>query len=136
MLRIRDVYSSVADPGCLSRIRIFSIPDPNFFNLGSRIRIKKFKYFNPKNWFLSSLKYDPSCSSRIRIPFFTHPRSSGQKGIGSRIRIRNTGLFHIPDPVSLRGEISWAKPAHLMLEPVETLHPVCNVCKPLQILNI
>ncbi len=31
--------SSVADPGCLSRI-----PDPTFFHLGSRIRIKEFKY--------------------------------------------------------------------------------------------
>jgi hypothetical protein len=27
--------NSVADPGCLSRIRIFSIPDPNFFYPGS-----------------------------------------------------------------------------------------------------
>jgi hypothetical protein len=25
---------SVADPGCLSRIRLFSIPDPNFFQTG------------------------------------------------------------------------------------------------------
>jgi hypothetical protein len=30
---------SLADPGCLSRIRFFP----------SRIRIQKFKYFNPKN---------------------------------------------------------------------------------------
>ncbi len=48
-------YTSVADPGCLSRI-----PDPTFFHPGSRIRtvsipdpgsrilIKEFKYFNPK----------------------------------------------------------------------------------------
>ncbi len=41
--------------GCLSRIRIFTIPDP-----GSG------------SW------------------FFTHPGSRGQKGTGSRIRIRNT----------------------------------------------
>jgi hypothetical protein len=34
---------SVADTGCLSQI-----PDPNFFHPGSRIRIKEFKYFNPK----------------------------------------------------------------------------------------
>jgi hypothetical protein len=55
---------SVADPGCLYRIpdpnffhppiRIFSIPDP-----GSRIRIKEFKYYNPRIWFLRSRKYDP-----------------------------------------------------------------------------
>ncbi len=48
-------FSSVADPGCLSRI-----PDPNFFHPVSRIRtvsipdpwsrilIKEFKYFNPQ----------------------------------------------------------------------------------------
>ncbi len=34
----------------------------------SRIRIKTFKYFNPKKWFLSSRKYYPGCSSRIRFP--------------------------------------------------------------------
>ncbi len=27
------------------------IPDPNFFQPGYRIRIKEFKYFNPKNFF-------------------------------------------------------------------------------------
>jgi hypothetical protein len=63
--------SSVADPRCLSlsriRIRLFSIPDPRseFFYPGSQIRIKEFKYFNPKKWFLSSRKYDPGCSSRF-----------------------------------------------------------------------
>jgi hypothetical protein len=88
VLRIRDVY-----PG--SRINPnFSIPDPNFFHPGSeffpsrilgpyfsiqgpgseyfypgsRIRIKKFKHFNPKIWFLSSRKYDLGFSSRIGIP--------------------------------------------------------------------
>jgi hypothetical protein len=40
-LRIRDVY-----PG--SRIRLFSIPDPGSELSPSRIRIKDFKYFNPK----------------------------------------------------------------------------------------
>jgi hypothetical protein len=59
---------SFADPVCLSRIRLFSIPDANFFP--SRIHIKEFKYFNPKNCFLSSRKYDPGCSSRIRILIF------------------------------------------------------------------
>ncbi len=41
---------SVADPGCLSRIRTYSIPDPRseYFHPGSRICIKEFKYFNPK----------------------------------------------------------------------------------------
>ncbi len=85
-------FGSVADPGYLSRIPDpnFSIPDPFFFQPGSRIRIKDFKYFNPKKWFLSTQKYDPGCSSRILILLFTHPGSRGQKGTGSRIRIRNT----------------------------------------------
>jgi hypothetical protein len=51
--------SSVADPGCLSRIRLFPIPDPGSELTPSRIRIKEFVYFNPKKWFLSSRKYDP-----------------------------------------------------------------------------
>ncbi len=38
----------VADPGWVSRIRIFSIPDPNFFHSGSLNHFKEFKYFNPK----------------------------------------------------------------------------------------
>jgi hypothetical protein len=51
------------------------IPDPTFFHPGSelspsRIRIKEFKYFIPKKWFLSSKKYDPGCSSRIRMLTF------------------------------------------------------------------
>jgi hypothetical protein len=36
----------------------------------------------------------PGSGSRIRIPdldFFIHPGSRGKKGIGSRIRILNTG---------------------------------------------
>jgi hypothetical protein len=82
--------TSVADPGCLSRIQTVSIPDP-----GSRIRIVEFKYFNLKKWFLSSRKYDPGFSSRIPDPDadflpITDPGSRGQKGTGSRIRIRNT----------------------------------------------
>ncbi len=63
--------ASVADPGCLFRIRPFSIPDPGSELSPSRIRIKEFKYFNPKKakkWFLSSRKYDPGCSSRIPDP--------------------------------------------------------------------
>ncbi len=62
--------TSVADPGCFSglRIRLFSIPDPGSEFFSSRIRIKELKYFNPKNWFLSSRKYDPGCSFRIPDP--------------------------------------------------------------------
>jgi hypothetical protein len=72
----------------------FPIPDPTFFHPGSRIRLKEFKYFNPKKWFLRSRNYDPGCSSRIpdqepdllpipgpgsQIP---DPGSRGQKGTG------------------------------------------------------
>jgi hypothetical protein len=73
--------NSVAHPVCLSRIRIFSIPDPNFSHPGSRIRIKEFKYFNPKNCFLALGNMIRGCSSWIRILTFYL----------SRIRIRNSG---------------------------------------------
>ncbi len=80
------------------------IPDPTFFHPGSRIRtvsipdpgsssknlsiltLKKAK----KKWFQSTKKYEPGCSSRIRMLTFSHPGSRGQKGTQSRIRIRNT----------------------------------------------
>ncbi len=59
---------SVVDPVSLSRI-----PDPNFFyplyeffHPGSQIRLKEFKSFNPKKWFLSSRKFDLGCWSRIQ----------------------------------------------------------------------
>ncbi len=73
--------TSVADPGCLSRIQDsiffpsrFPGPDP-----------KQKSIFNTKNCF----KWDAGCSCRIRIPdpdleFFTYPGSRGQKGTGSR----------------------------------------------------
>ncbi len=61
-----------------------------------------------KKWFLSSSKYDPGCSSRIRMLTFypsripdpgvkkaPDPGSRGQKGTGSWIRIRNTGEYSI-----------------------------------------
>jgi hypothetical protein len=69
VLRIRDVY-----PG--SEFFPSQIPD----------RIKEFKYFNPKNILLSSRKYDPGCSSRIRI---FHP-----------YRIPDPGVKKAPDPGS------------------------------------
>jgi hypothetical protein len=60
VLRKQDVY-----PG--SNFFPSRIPNPNFFHPGSAS--KNFcTYFNPKKWFLSSRKYDPDCSSRIRIP--------------------------------------------------------------------
>jgi hypothetical protein len=79
------------------------IPDSNFLHPGSeffpsRIRIKEFKYFKPKKWFLSSRKYDPGSSSWTRILTFLSipdPASRGQKGTGSQIRIRDPG-FNFP----------------------------------------
>ncbi len=102
MLRIRDVY-----PG--SRIQIFihpgsgsRIPDPGsripdlgsrIPDLGSRIQKHQLKNFLPKNLSLRSQKYgfrirDPR--SGIREKPIPDPGSRGQKGTGSRIRIRNT----------------------------------------------
>ncbi len=84
----------IPDPG--SEFFPSRIPGPIFFHPGSRISIKEFTYFNPKKWFISSRKYDPGCSSRIRILTFypspiPDPGYMGQKGTGSRIRNRNTG---------------------------------------------
>jgi hypothetical protein len=94
----------IPDPG--SDFFPSRIPDPNCLHPGSRIRIKEFMYINPKKpkkWFLSSRKYDPGCSSLIRMLTFypswirdpgvkkaPDPESRGQKGTGSWIRIRNT----------------------------------------------
>ncbi len=105
MLRIRDVYPgsrnrifSFPDPNFfLSGSEFFPIPDPNFYHPRSRIRIKELKYFNQKNCFLGSRKYDPGCSSPIQILILLtmpDPGSRGQKGTGSWIRILNTGGHH------------------------------------------
>jgi hypothetical protein len=88
VLRIRDGYSG-------SRIRIYPSRIQGQKYSGSRIRIKELSFFNPENCYLSYRKYDLVCSSRIRILIFTHPGSRGQKGTGSRIRIRNTGSGYI-----------------------------------------
>jgi hypothetical protein len=96
MLRIRDVY-----PG--SRIRLFSIPDPNCLHPGSRIPDPGFSSKNlsiltpkkAKKWFLSSKKnmirvVHPG--SRIRMLTFSHP--------GSRIPDPGVKKHPIPDPGS------------------------------------
>ncbi len=79
-----SLSSSVADPGCLSRIRRFPsrIPDPYCLHPGSRIRIKEFKYFNPKK------TKKKGCSSRIRMLTF-YPS-----------RIPDPGVKKAPDPGS------------------------------------
>ncbi len=98
-------YSSVADPGL--RIRDVYSGSEFFFHTGSwiqgqkdsriRIHIKEFKYFNPKNC-LSSRKYDPGCSSRIRISIFHPYRSANpvvKKAPDLGFRTRNTGDYSI-----------------------------------------
>jgi hypothetical protein len=101
VLLIQDVYpgsgirtteltknlSSVADPGCLSRIRLFSSPNPNFFNPGSRIRNREFMYFLPKTLSLSPQKPDLRCLSRT-------------PDLRSRIQITNPGIKKALDPGS------------------------------------
>ncbi len=76
VLRIRDVY-----PGS-----DFSPSRSTSKNLST--------LFNPKTWFLSSRKYDLGCPGPdpdfLPIP---DSGSRGQKGTGSRIRIRNTDRY-------------------------------------------
>jgi len=67
---------------CLSRIRLFSIPDP-----GSGSASKNLSIFNP-NLFLSSRKFDPGHSSPIRNLIF-YPS-----------RIPDLGVKKAPDPAS------------------------------------
>ncbi len=43
--------SGIFIPDPESRIRLFSIPDPNFFHPGSWIHIKYFKYLTQTNFF-------------------------------------------------------------------------------------
>jgi hypothetical protein len=83
--------SSVVDPGCLSRFRIFFYPGSASKKLS--ILIKKICS--------SSRKYDPGCSSRIWIPdpepdFLPIPDPGFRKApaLVSRIRIRITEFLH------------------------------------------
>jgi hypothetical protein len=100
---LRGKLSSVADPGCLSRIRI-----------------KEFKYFDPNKWFLSSRKYR---MIRVVHPgsgslFFTHPGSMGQNGTGSQIH--GSKRHRIPDPQH-RGKLFCQE--HICLETVSSHLP-------------
>jgi hypothetical protein len=91
MFQIRDVYPGSRNPVPTFFQPVSRIPNPGseFFHPGSRIRIKEYKYFNPKVRFLSSRKYDPDCSSRIRVPD-PDPDFLPIQDLESRIRIRNT----------------------------------------------
>ncbi len=99
VLRFRDVY-----------------PGSEFFP--SRIRFKEFYFFfNPKKWFLSSRKYDPGCSPRIRFPVLLvfakiskDPDLGGQlitdsSGSGTLLKIypliRLAAFFHCVTPLAL-----------------------------------
>jgi hypothetical protein len=73
VLRIRDVYPR-------SRIQFSSIPDPNFFHPGSRIRIKEFKYFTQKLFLISKLFIPDPDHDFLPIP-------------DPGVRIRNTGIL-------------------------------------------
>ncbi len=82
VLRIRDVY-----PGSdffPSGIRTVSIPDTGSASKNLSILTPK----KPKKWVLSSRKYDPGCSSRIRMLTF-YPS-----------RIPDPGVKKAPDPGS------------------------------------
>jgi hypothetical protein len=74
----------IPDPGS----RVKKIQDP-----GSGSASKNFKYFNPTNFFqaLGNMIRDVHLGSGLDFFPIPYPGSRGQKGIGSRIRIRNTG---------------------------------------------
>ncbi len=73
-------------------LRIWDIyPGSEFFP--SRILTKEFQYFNPKEWFLSSRKYDSGWRSRIRILTFYPSRISDP---GSRGQTPDPGSGTLP----------------------------------------
>jgi hypothetical protein len=65
-LLYRNFKTSVADPGSGSEFFQFQIQGQKDFGSGSTS--KNLSIINPKKLILSSRKYDPGCSSRIRIP--------------------------------------------------------------------
>jgi hypothetical protein len=85
------------NPDPISEFFPSRIPDANFFHPGYRIRIfpsripdphQRTEVILPKKLFQSSRKYDPGCSSRIRILIF-YPS-----------RIPDPGVPNAPDPGS------------------------------------
>ncbi len=130
-MRIRDVYpeSQIPDrtvfhPG--SWIRPVSIQDPGSASKNlSSLTPKK-----TKKWFLSSRKYDPSCSSRIPIRMLTFyssqipdPGSRCQKGTCSRIPAN-----HPPPPEYLLTQDSCKETSPPLLH-TTTLHSSTRVHK-------
>jgi hypothetical protein len=105
---------SVTDPGCISWIQ-----DPNFFQPGSRVEktpdLDLHQIIQPIKVFLSFRKYDPGCSSRIRILiFYPDPGYRGQKGTESRIRIRNTVFLITSDESDIGRFNSATDPASVL----------------------
>ncbi len=82
VLWIRCVYQG-------SWIWIFSIPDPGSTSKNLSILTPKIVSTLSEIW-SGLFNPDPGSGSC----FFTHPWSRGQKGTGSRIRIRNTALIN------------------------------------------
>ncbi len=95
---------SVADPGCLP-----GPPDPNFSipDLGSKkseSASKNLSIFYPKKLFPSSRKYDPGCSSRIRILTF-YPKKEPDLRSGSATVIWPVFAHAARGPAHLHGLI-------------------------------
>jgi hypothetical protein len=85
--RIEIQSSSVADPGCLSRIRIFPSRIPGQKDSGSAS--KNLSILAQK--IVSKLSENNlGCSSRIKIQIFNHP--------GSGTRIQGSKKHRITDP--------------------------------------
>ncbi len=83
-IRIHNAgFNSVADPGCLSRIRIFSIADPGSISKNLSILTQKIVTKLPEIW---SGLFIPDPDADFLYQF------KGQNGTGPRIRIRNTGF--------------------------------------------
>ncbi len=115
----------IPDPG--SDFFPSRIMDPNFFHPGSRIRIKVCKF---KKMVLSSRKYDPGCSSRIRMtdpdPDFLpipDPGSRGQKGTGTGIWDPGSGAFLTPGSGNTAGNIEYCHRCLIGMESSCGLHP-------------
>ncbi len=78
----------IADPGCLSSIRIFSISDPNFFLPGSRIRT--FPISDPN---FSHPGYASKNLSILAFKIWFLSSSRGQKGPGSATLVRKVAVL-------------------------------------------
>ncbi len=82
----------IKDPG--SEFFPSRIPDPGSEFIPFRIHIKELKHCNPKKWFLSFRKYDPGCSSQIRIRILTfYPSRIPDPGV-KRHRISDPDRQH------------------------------------------